>query len=95
MVARYTHKAYIGKHGACHMFRHAMATAMLENGADLRYVQAMLGHEDPNTTQFYTHVAIHTLQAIHQATHPGCQSDQEGAETRDETGAQDKTALAE
>jgi integrase/recombinase XerD len=75
MVAKYIDRAHIGKHGACHMFRHALATAMLENGADLRYVQAMLGHESPNTTQFYTHVAIRTLQAIHQATHPGCQAD--------------------
>ena len=81
MVARYIHKAHIGKRGVCHMFRHAPATAMLENGADLRYVQAMLGHENPNTTQFYTHVAIRTPQAIHQATHPGCQADKDAEAT--------------
>ena len=104
-VAQYIDRAHIGKRGSCHIFRHALATAMLENGADLRYVQAMLGHEDPSTTQFYTHVAIRTLQAIHQATHPGCRSDKEnvaseaGAEIPGETAApdsaHDKTTAAE
>ena len=63
---------------------------MLENGADLRYVQAMFGHEDPNTTRFYTHVAIRTLQAIHQASHPGCQ----GEKPEDDT-THDENASAE
>lgn len=47
-----------------------MATLMLENGADVRFVQAMLGHADLKTTQIYTHVAIRALKEIHTATHP-------------------------
>ncbi len=54
-----------------HLFRHTMATLMHENGADIRYIQAMLGHEDIQTTQIYTQVAIRALQQIHAATHPG------------------------
>jgi len=59
-----------GKQGACHLFRHTMATLMLEGGADIRYIQAMLGHADLKTTEIYTHVAIRQLQEIHRATHP-------------------------
>jgi integrase/recombinase XerD len=59
-----------GKHGACHLFRHTMATLMLEGGADTRFIQQMLGHADLNTTQIYTHVAIRQLQEIHRTTHP-------------------------
>ncbi|GAB5382863.1 MAG: hypothetical protein Alis2KO_42040 [Aliiglaciecola sp.] len=43
---------------------------MLRNGADIRYVQEMLGHEDLNTTQRYTHVVINDLKKVHQQTHP-------------------------
>ena len=69
MVKR--HMRYAGfKHGNCHAFRHAMATHMLENGADIRYIQAMLGHSELSTTQIYTHVAIGKLQAVHALTHP-------------------------
>jgi len=59
-----------GKRGACHLFRHTMATLMLENGADVRFIQAILGHADLNTTQIYTHVSIRKLKDIHAATHP-------------------------
>jgi integrase/recombinase XerD len=44
---------------------------MLENGADIRYIQAMLGHAELSTTQIYTQVSIRRLKAIHTATHPG------------------------
>jgi integrase/recombinase XerD len=59
-----------GKAGACHLLRHTMATLMHENGADIRHIQAILGHEDIRTTQIYTQVAIRALQQIHAATHP-------------------------
>ncbi len=61
----------VDKPGACHVFRHTMATQMLENGADIRYIQAMLGHEKLETTQVYTRVAIGHLQKVHKKTHPG------------------------
>ena len=47
-----------------------MATVMLDNGADIRFIQAMLGHADLKSTQIYTHVAVKQLQRIHAATHP-------------------------
>jgi integrase/recombinase XerD len=56
--------------GSCHLLRHAMATHMLENGADVRYIQAILGHSDLDTTVVYTHVAITKLKEVHAATHP-------------------------
>ncbi|MFO0028011.1 MAG: tyrosine-type recombinase/integrase, partial [Pseudomonadota bacterium] len=61
----------VTKVGSCHLFRHTMATAMLDNGADLRHVQEMLGHAAIITTQRYTHVSIAKLKAVHAATHPG------------------------
>lgn len=64
-------EAGIDKPGACHIFRHTMATQMLEGGADVRYVQAMLGHAHLSTTAVYTQVAIGQLKAVHAATHPG------------------------
>lgn len=57
--------------GACHIFRHACATHMLENGADIRFIQAMLGHSQLSTTEIYTQVSISKLKEIHGATHPG------------------------
>lgn len=71
LTRTYVAKAGIGKEGACHLFRHTMATLMLENGADTRYIQAMLGHASLETTQIYTKVSIRALKAIHTATHPG------------------------
>ena len=44
---------------------------MLEGGADIRYIQAMLGHVRLDTTQIYTHVSIRMLKQVHTATHPG------------------------
>lgn len=69
-VKRYIAKAGIQVKGACHLFRHACATHMLENGADVRYIQAMLGHAQLSSTQVYTHVALNKLKEIHTATHP-------------------------
>lgn len=70
LVRRYVEASNIGKHGSCHLFRHACATHMLENGADLRYIQALLGHADISTTQVYTEVSITKLKAVHALTHP-------------------------
>lgn len=69
-VRRYMHFAGIKKPGACHLFRHACATHMLENGADIRFIQALLGHAELGTTQIYTRVSIDKLKQIHDATHP-------------------------
>lgn len=70
LVREYVQAARIGKSGSCHLFRHTMATLMLENGADIRYIQAILGHAELSTTQIYTQVSIRQLKAIHTATHP-------------------------
>lgn len=69
-VRDYFKQAGIEKRGACHLFRHTMATAMLDNGADIRHVQEMLGHSQITSTQRYTHVSIARLRAVHAATHP-------------------------
>lgn len=69
-VKRLMRKAGIDVLGSCHLLRHAMATHMLENGAELRYIQAMLGHASVATTQIYTHVSIRQLQYVHASTHP-------------------------
>ncbi len=70
LVKRYIESAGINKTGACHIFRHTMATLMLENGADIRFIQAMLGHSQLSTTEIYTQVSIKKLKEIHTLTHP-------------------------
>lgn len=69
-VKRYMAIAGIDRPGAAHLLRHACATHMLEGGADIRFIQALLGHANLNTTEIYTHVSIEKLSAIHAATHP-------------------------
>ena len=70
LVRNYIKQANIGKSGSCHLFRHTMATLMMENGADVRFIQAMLGHVSLKTTEVYTHVSIKKLKEIHTLTHP-------------------------
>jgi integrase/recombinase XerD len=70
-VHGYVEAADLGKSGSCHLFRHTAATLMLEAGADIRYVQELLGHRRLSSTQIYTHVAPERLAAVHAATHPG------------------------
>ena len=70
LVRRYLDWAGISAPGACHLLRHACATHMLENGADIRYIQALLGHADLRSTQIYTHVSIGKLKEVHASTHP-------------------------
>jgi len=84
-VRRYVDAAGIGKKGSCHLFRHTMATLMLEGGADTRYIQQMLGHENLASTQLYTQVSIKKLKDIHTATHPAAKLERkEHAQDQDE-----------
>lgn len=69
-VKRAIKAAGLDRKGGCHLFRHAMATHMLENGAELRYLQAILGHANINTTTIYTHMSIESLLKVHELSHP-------------------------
>jgi integrase/recombinase XerD len=81
LIAKRVDAAEIGKRGGCHLWRHTMATLMLEGGADIRFIQAMLGHAELSTTQIYTQVAIRQLQAVHAMTHPGARRRGRDAQT--------------
>ncbi len=70
LIIRYAHKAGITKPISPHKLRHSFATHMLEGGADLRSVQAMLGHANIATTEIYTHVATDHVRRAHQRAHP-------------------------
>lgn len=70
LITKYKKAEGIDKQGSCHLFRHAMATHMLENGADIRYIQMILGHVNLTSTEIYTQVSIKKLQEVHAATHP-------------------------
>ncbi|MEZ6076151.1 MAG: tyrosine-type recombinase/integrase [Pirellulaceae bacterium] len=69
-LSRCIKAAGIDKPGACHIFRHTMATLMHDNGADIRTIQAILGHEKLDTTQIYTRVSLKKQLDTHSQTHP-------------------------
>jgi hypothetical protein len=70
LVRQYIDAAGVKKPGSCHLFRHTVATLMLENGADVRFIQELLGHTKLSVTAIYTHVTIRELQQVHAETHP-------------------------
>ena len=72
-VSKWMEQAGLSGKGSCHMLRHTCATHMLEVGADIRYIQQLLGHESLETTAIYTEVNIRQLQEVHRRCHPSGQ----------------------
>ena len=75
MVTAWIAQAGLGKKGSCHLLRHTCATHMLEGGADIRYIQQLLGHESLETTAIYTEVSIKQLQEVHARCHPAARAE--------------------
>jgi len=90
LVRGYLVRAGVTKRGSCHLFRHTAATLMLENGADIRFIQALLGHTCLSTTEIYTHVSIGQLQKVHAKTHPAGRPEEEEKEKDEGPGMNDE-----
>ena len=70
LVTRYIRLSDIRKSGSCNQYRHAAATHMVNNGADIRHVHEFLGHAELSTTRVYVHVSMAKLREVYQRTHP-------------------------
>jgi len=70
LTRRYVQQSGVRRSGSCHLFRHTMATLLLQNGCDVRVIQEMLGHAKLDTTALYTHVGVSHLKKAHSAFHP-------------------------
>jgi len=70
MIRRYAERARVKKHVTCHTFRHSVATHLLRGRADIRHIQAFLGHSSLQTTQRYTRVEISDLKEVVRRAHP-------------------------
>lgn len=70
ILKRYFQKAAVAKPASCRIFRHTLASTMLENGADIRHIQEFLGHKNLTSTQIYTKISIRRLKEVHAQTHP-------------------------
>jgi integrase/recombinase XerD len=93
-VKRYMQFAGVNKPGSTHLLRHACATHMLEGGADIRFIQEMLGHSNLQTTEIYTHVSIDKLIAVHKNSHPSRLQRTKPSETGNQTQTYTPEALA-
>jgi integrase/recombinase XerD len=78
-VRRYVQASGVHKPGGCHLIRHTVATLMLDGGADIRFVQHMLGHAEISTTQIYTQVAVKSLQEVYRRSHPAARLERRAA----------------
>lgn len=77
MVTAWLTQAGLKRRGCCHVLRHTCATHMLDNGADIRFIQQLLGHEKLDTTAIYTEVSIKQLQEVHTRCHPSAKTEAE------------------
>ncbi len=81
IVSGYITQADLGRHGGPHLLRHTCATHLLEGGADIRYIQQLLGHASLEATAIYTEVSILQLQAVHARCHPAERPKEPAADT--------------